>query len=737
MFALIETAHIQLTSGGGLRVIPEWSSDLSQQTLTIDSGTLGPATGAPAQGSISDPWGAPVGSGDITTGRLYVTEDAAGGPQNLQFFEVLLDDAPVGWLTDAQDLQPGLSGTIFELRNATQTDIDNAVLVADIGYVRTDDNLLTGGDNDDSFVSSDGNDTLIGGGGDDYLRGDAGDDSVSGGSGNDVLFVGAGQDTMEGGDGDDLLQAEDLTGDLFIDLGTQTFTGDELSDDVISGIERVYGGSGDDTIIGSDGRNVIRGDEGADSLDGGGGQDQIRYDYSDAGVEVNLEDETVAGGAAEGDTIANFEDVLGSRFDDTIIGTDFYNAVDGGDGNDSIVLGGGNDWVQGGAGDDTIEGGDGIDRVVYQVSDTGIEIDLEAQTVSGGDADGDVISGFEEVVGSRHDDVILGSEGDNGWLRGLSGNDRIDGRGGNDTVRGEAGDDTLTGGTGNDISLGGSGADLFVLSDGGGDDTIRDFDLSQGDQLDSSALSHPDGRPVHADDVVVQPYGASDAQLVFPNGETLVLQGIAPDDLSTRADIVRLGIPCFTAGTLLQTTEGARAIEEVRTGSILIGPEGQCHRVRWHGVTRLLADDLAARPAARPIHIAEGTLGFARPTLISPQHGLYVPQLDRLVRARHLVNIAGIQARIARGARQVTYHHILVDGHALVVANGAVCETFYPGREALRLLPPIQRAALLAAAPPLWGVHLGADPVQIWGPRIRPLLTGPEARAALRDAVLA
>ena len=60
-------------------------------------------------------------------------------------------------------------------------------------------------------------------------------------------------------------------------------------------------------------------------------------------------------------------------------------------------------------------------------------MNLATRTVSGGDAQGDVISGFEDVIGSRHHDRITGSEGVN----------RIVGGGGADTLDGGAGRDVL------------------------------------------------------------------------------------------------------------------------------------------------------------------------------------------------------------------------------------------------------------------------------------------------------
>jgi len=88
-----------------------------------------------------------------------------------------------------------------------------------------------------------------------------------------------------------------------------------------------------------------------------------------------------------------------------------------------------------------IEGGDGQDTVSYAESSAGVKINLTNQKSSGGDADGDSLTSIEHVVGSSHDDVLVGDAGAN-MLSGGAGSDRLNGR---------DGDDLLFGGDGNDI----------------------------------------------------------------------------------------------------------------------------------------------------------------------------------------------------------------------------------------------------------------------------------------------
>ena len=83
-------------------------------------------------------------------------------------------------------------------------------------------------------------------------------------------------------------------------------------------------------------------------------------------------------------------------------------------------------------------------------------------------------------------------------VHGLGGNDTINGLDGDDILFGDAGNDILIGGLGDDILIGGIGADkltggensdTFILDAlGKGVDTITDFNSSEGDILDLSAI---------------------------------------------------------------------------------------------------------------------------------------------------------------------------------------------------------------------------------------------------------
>lgn len=113
-----------------------------------------------------------------------------------------------------------------------------------------------------------GNDTLIAGGGTGA--------SLYGEAGNDVLKGGQEADFFSGGGDVDVVDYSARTAALIIGIGTFADDGEvgEM-DNVYQDVERVYGGSGNDSIKGSLADNALFGNGGNDTLTGGGGVDAL------------------------------------------------------------------------------------------------------------------------------------------------------------------------------------------------------------------------------------------------------------------------------------------------------------------------------------------------------------------------------------------------------------------------------------------------------------------------------
>jgi Cadherin domain/RTX calcium-binding nonapeptide repeat (4 copies) len=162
--------------------------------------------------------------------------------------------------------------------------------------------------------------------------------------------------------------------------------------------------------------------------------------------------------------------ISGTSEEDFITGLAGNDTLSGGLGNDTIDGGAEEDNIYGGDGSDTLEGGTGYDNLRYDGDTVGVVVSLATNTASGvgSQAEGDVISGFEAVIGGSGADSLTGNGGAN-FLHGNNGNDTISGGGGNDQLVGSFGDDTLIGGAGDDILDGGSGNDVFIEGIGDGD----------------------------------------------------------------------------------------------------------------------------------------------------------------------------------------------------------------------------------------------------------------------------
>lgn len=216
------------------------------------------------------------------------------------------------------------------------------------------------------------------------------------------------------------------------------------------------------------GYEVVAGNAGDDNLDGKGGYDEIAYSSANTGITIDLRTGTVADdGHGDTDTIANFEGVEGTKFDDVIHGTDGDNSLDGGLGNDTVYAHGGTDILE-------FNGWSRENLNITLNSGNGT-----ATFDSNGQSYTTTFSGFEGIVGSNGNDSITGDSANN-YLIGWHGNDTVRGMGGNDHLYGGTGNDTLEGGSGNDtyyylfegvtrINDSGGSSDKVVI-------TTRDFD---------------------------------------------------------------------------------------------------------------------------------------------------------------------------------------------------------------------------------------------------------------------
>ncbi|AGT11028.1 Hint domain-containing protein [Paracoccus aminophilus] len=198
-------------------------------------------------------------------------------------------------------------------------------------------------------------------------------------------------------------------------------------------------------------------------------------------------------------------------------------------------------------------------------------------------------------------------------------------------------------------------------------------------------------------------------------------------------------IACFAAGTMIESVWGPVAVETLAVGDLVMTRDEGLQELRWVGLNKVSAEELAASPELRPIRIKAGALGTNVPAedlVVSPQHRILVRSAiakrtfgaeEILVAAKQLLQIPGID--IAEDLDGVTYVHFLFDKHQIVLSNGAETESLFTGPEALKSVGPAARDEILALFPELAAMSDGPVPV-------RPLAPGRLARKlAVRHVV--
>src|SRR5262249_55181219 len=308
----------------------------------------------------------------------------------------------------------------------------------------------------------------------DTLNGTTGADTMTGLAGNDTYIVNHCDDVVVEingtGDGVDTVKSS-VSFVLGADVENLTLTGaaaidgtGNLADNIIigNGAENrlTTGGGGNDSVSAGAGNDVIvvNGDNALaiDKIDGGTGIDRLLLngDYAAgltlaalpaAGAVVNVEEIDLADGNSYKLTLNDATNSAGLTVDGSSLTGVNTLILDGsaetkssltafrGAGDDSIAGGKGNALLLGGAGADSLSGGGGTDTVSYAGSAAGVTVDLTVGGTQGGlgDASGDLLSGFKNVIGSDGDDQLTGDNQNNSIAAG-AGHDTILAQVGND-----------------------------------------------------------------------------------------------------------------------------------------------------------------------------------------------------------------------------------------------------------------------------------------------------------------
>lgn len=455
---------------------------------------------------------------------------------------------------------------------------------------------------------------------------------------------------------------------------------------------RINGSGGNDSLTGTASDDEIFGRAGSDTLAGGGGDDEI-------------------GGGSQSDVLD------GGAGNDTLDGGSGSDTIFGGAGNDEIESGSQADYVDGGAGNDTISG------------------DSAEDTILGGDGEDSISGGSQDdsVEGGAGNDTLAGDSGQD-YLLGDDGEDVLEGGAGSDSLYGGAGNDTIEGGSGSDILDGGQGDDSLV-ADGysGGSDTIVFGENSGNDTLTGF---DPNNDVIHIgtnslDDVILTPTADPQVWVLTIDGvpgasltvdftyhwdtgftvEELLPQVVNDDDFVLPPDPYEVPV-CLTQGARVDTVQGPVPVERLRPGDLVLTYDAGPQPLRAVLRKRVMAAEMAAAPALRPVTIPAGAFGPGRPARqmhVSMQHAFLAwdgrpgGKGEVLIRARHIAEEIGRAAIGPAPAASVVYCHLLMDRHHLIRAEGVWTETVYAGPAALHADPLLRQMVRAGQVPRMEG----------------------------------
>jgi hypothetical protein len=141
--------------------------------------------------------------------------------------------------------------------------------------------------------------------------------------------------------------------------------------------------------------------------------------------------------------------------------------------------------------------------------------------------------------------------------------------------------------------------------------------------------------------------------------------GISGTDLTTI---------CFCVGTLIDTPDGEVQVQKLHPGDIVSTAHNGPRKVTWVGVGKVLATR-GKRSAGTPVIVLKGALADNVPhedLRVTKAHALYIDGV--LIPVEFLVNHKTILWDDR--AQEVEIYHVELESHDVLIANGALAESF-------------------------------------------------------------
>ncbi len=167
----------------------------------------------------------------------------------------------------------------------------------------------------------------------------------------------------------------------------------------------------------------------------------------------------------------------------------------------------------------------------------------------------------------------------------------------------------------------------------------------------------------------------SDATVVIDAGSSLIDEATGVTYGPGTYDITEFNSPCYCRGTLIRTERGEVPVEALTIGSKVLTKSGEVRPIKWIGRRSYGGRFIMGRKDVLPICIKAGALDDhvpRRDLWLSPHHALYLDGL--LIEAKDLVN--GVSIVQADRVEKVEYFHIELETHDVIIAEGALAESF-------------------------------------------------------------
>jgi hypothetical protein len=182
-------------------------------------------------------------------------------------------------------------------------------------------------------------------------------------------------------------------------------------------------------------------------------------------------------------------------------------------------------------------------------------------------------------------------------------------------------------------------------------------------------------------------YNSATSTLFFTQGgvsytiSTTLAPGQTPNFSAQTLDghmVVGQGtVICFAAGTLIRTTRGEVAVEDLQIGDLVVTSSGEQRPVKWLGHRTFDFRVASKTDPALPVRVVADAFGPCRPSqdlYLSGGHSVCLDLLGEVfIPVGCLVNGATI-ARVE--VDEITYWHVELDSHDVIFANAMPAESY-------------------------------------------------------------